>query len=259
MSNNKKPRIGLALGGGGVRGGAHVGVLKVLEEYGIEIDLIAGTSAGSVVAALFAHGYTADDIAGIFVNAELTDLLSLRPSRMGLMTPTGCSKLIKQHTNDGRIENCKIPLYIVTADLISRRQIVFTEGETALAVHASSAIPGLMNPVRHNGMLLADGGILNNCPADIVRNAGADIVLAVNLHCIANFEPKNTMDIIFRAMDMVGDSITGDALADWLVYPIDEPIGILEKHMIEKSMHLGEKAARASINQLLAILDKFSA
>ena len=250
----KKPLIGLALSGGGVRGGAHIGVLKVLEEHGIKIDMVAGTSAGSAVAALFAYGYNSSQLADIFVKADLLDLLRLRPSRMGLITPTGYSKIISQFTDNGKIEDAKIPLFIVAANLITKKSVVFDKGDVTLAVHASSAIPGLMNPVRHDNMLLADGGILNNCPVDVLHERGADVILAVNLSCGANFEPKNTIDIIFRAMDMIVDYNPLNIKADWVLSPIDEPIGILDRRMIEKSMQLGEKAARENIDTLLGFL-----
>ena len=254
INNNLK--VGLALGGGGVRGGAHIGVLKVLEEYGIKIDLIAGTSAGSAVAALYAYGYKAQQIEEIYAKTDVIDLLKWRPTKKGLVNPSGYSKILSQYTDNGKIEDAKIPLYIVTTDLISRKQVIFNSGDIVTAVTASSAIPGMMPPVRHNGMLLSDGGILNNCPCDVLRNNGADIILAVNLSCIANYEPKNTVDIVFRAMDIITDHSEQSVHADWIISPIDVPVGILERHMIEKSMRMGEKNARRNIDSLLSLLQE---
>ncbi|MCL2817097.1 MAG: patatin-like phospholipase family protein [Clostridiales bacterium] len=252
-----RPKIGLALGGGGVRGSAHVGVLNVLEEYGVEIDMLAGTSAGSAVAALYAFGYSPQSLQEILGSLNLREILRLSPGRMGLISSRGYAELIRKHTNNGLIEQAAKKLFIVSVDLISQKEFVFTSGEVAPAVQASSSLPGLMPPLRHQGMLLADGGILNNCPARCLYDAGADVVLAVNLSCLAEYEPKNTVDVLFRSMDIIANNNSGQADADWVVNPITEPIGVLDRHMLERARQLGEEAARREIGRLLELLASY--
>ncbi|MCL2677666.1 MAG: patatin-like phospholipase family protein [Clostridiales bacterium] len=252
-----RPKIGLALGGGGVRGGAHIGVLKVLEEHGVEIDMLAGTSVGAAVAALYAFGHGPQSLREILGSLNLWEILRPRPGRMGLISSRGYAELIRRHTNNGLIEQAQKQLLVVSVDLISQKEFVFTSGEVAPAVQASSAIPGLMPPLPHRGMLLADGGILDNCPVRCLREAGAEVVLAVNLSCRAAHEPKNTVDVIFRAMDIITNNNAGRTEADWLVSPISEPIGVLERNMTERAMQLGEEAACREIGRLMTLLVAF--
>jgi len=253
----KKPQIGLALGGGGVRGGAHVGVLKVLEEHGVQIDMLAGTSAGAAVAALYAFGHGPQSLEHILGKLNPREILRLQPGKMGLISSRGYGEMIREHTKGGLIEQAGKRLFIVAADLIGQKEYIFTSGDAALAVSASSALPGLMPPLRHKGMLLADGGILNNCPVKCLYEAGADLVLAVNLSCLADYEPKSTVDVLMRSMDIISNNNMGYIKADWLVSPISEPIGVLDRHMMEKARRLGEEAARREIGRLLELLKAY--
>ena len=240
-----------------MRAGAHIGVLEVLEENNIHIDMVAGTSAGAAVAALYAWGCNSQTMKDLFLHLDLPALIGARPSMTGLLIPEGYLRIIRTQTNDGNIEDARIPLFIVAADLVSKKQFVFQKGNIATAVHASSALPGLIKPVKQDDMLLIDGGILNNCPGNILRENGADIVLAVNCSCMAPYKPKNHVDVLFRAMDMIGDCDPGRIDGDWVISPINRPMGILERKAIEKSYLLGKECANAHIDELKEILRKY--
>lgn len=255
--NRSKPKIGIAFGGGGTRAGAHVGVLEVLEANGISADIVSGTSAGSAIAALYAWGYNSAYLKQLFFSAELRSLVDARPSLTGLLVPQGYLDIIRQQTGDGNIEDSAKPLYIMAADLVSRSKIIFDKGSIVTAVHASSAMPGIMKPVKSGSMMLADGGILNNCPTQVLREHGADIVLGINCSCMAEFRPKNHIDILFRAIDMMGDGNPDNIEADWLISPIDEPLGVLDKKAIEKSYELGKHCALQHIEELKELLRNY--
>lgn len=250
----RKPTIGLALGGGGFKGGAHIGVLKVLDEYGIKADMVAGTSIGSAVAALYASGYTWQMMEKLFTNFDLDSLIKVRPSRKGLVPAEGYTELIHTCVKGKKIEEMDIPLRIVAVDLVSWKKVVFERGETAPAVRASSAIPGVFTPVKMGDMLLVDGFILDNCPTSVVRAMQPDIVLAVSLFAPNHNEPQNMVEIINRSIDVAtAANIRLDA--DWLVKPIAQPVDSMSSKIIAECLELGEKAARAQIDDLLAIIE----
>ena len=209
------PRIGLVLSGGGARGGAHVGVLKALEEFDVHVDYIAGTSMGAIIGALYASGYSPEEIESFLIetdwNKGLTDqpdrqhrtmrkkLLErqdLIPYRLGfnkgsLQLPLGAVE--GQHLDQifhefflpvAQIKNfdhLPLPFRAVATDLVTGEAVVLSEGSLANSVRASMSVPGVFAPVRIDGRLLVDGGMANNLPVDVVRSMGADIVIAVDI------------------------------------------------------------------------------
>jgi NTE family protein len=179
-----RPTIGLALSGGGARGLAHIGVLKVLTAAGIPIDCIGGTSMGGVLAAAFACGIPIDEIEATAMQLahmrELVRLLDLSPQRRGLLEGMRVRDFLARLFLDRNIENLPIRLALPAVDLVQAREIVFTSGLVLPAVLATIAIPGLFQPVEIGPYRLVDGGILNNLPVDRVRELGADIVIAID-------------------------------------------------------------------------------
>jgi NTE family protein len=176
--------VGLALSSGGARGIAHVGVLRVLEREGIPIDLVAGTSMGSLVGGLYAAGHSIDDIARFVsdfhrrlrLNGGLLDL-SL-PPRTGLIKGQRFRNYLEQVFGGVTFEELKIPLYVVAADVLTGEEVVFDQGSLADAVRASTSIIGLVSPHQYNGRYLVDGGAVNPLPASVLAEKGADIILA---------------------------------------------------------------------------------
>ena len=249
------PKIGIAFGGGGFKGSAHVGVLKVLAEYGIKADMVAGTSIGSAVAALYASGYTWQMMEQIFTKFDLESFIKLRPSRQGLIPATGYTELIHTCVKGKRIEDMDIPLKIVAVDLVSWQKVVFDKGETAPAVRASSALPGVFTPVKMGDMLLVDGFILDNCPCGIVREMGADIVIGICLFSPNHSQPQNMVEIINRSLD-IATAANLRVDADWKLFPIPHYINSMSTKSLAECMKWGEEAARAKIDDLLQIIAK---
>lgn len=180
------PTIGLALGGGGARGLAHIGVLKVLEDADISIDLLAGTSMGGLIAAFYAAGWSAADIESeVLQLRKLSQLLNLvdlgLPHRAFLSGEKFHAFLKEKLGAQLTFSELDLPLALTAVDLVTGMQIILREGPVAEAVRATIALPSVIEPVKRNDQILVDGGVLNNVPADQARALGADIVIAVNV------------------------------------------------------------------------------
>lgn len=240
-------KIGLALSGGGARGLAHIGVLKVLEQEGIAIDCLAGTSMGGLIAAAYAAGLSPD-----FMEQEarrmgrLHNLLALAdPSlaRRGFFQGRKVCRYLIGHLGDRTFDDLRLPLTLVAVDLNAGQEVHLNQGRVADAVRATIAIPGVLTPVERDGQLLVDGGLLNNLPADVVRGMGADVVIAVDLFSDGQAElyliqalrrrryvPNglvDTADVLWRSLEMMRREINRRRLAEIrpgvLIQPVSPP------------------------------------
>ncbi|MEN6290489.1 MAG: patatin-like phospholipase family protein [Methanobacterium sp.] len=176
----------MALSGGGARGFAHIGVLKVLSVAGYKIDLIAGTSMGAIIGAAYAGGYAPETIEELAIKfsrlKEIIKLLDINPPRKGLLVGNRVKKYLEKIFQEQHLfSDLSIPFGLNAVDLISGREIPFYSGELLPAIMASISIPGIFAPVKLNGYYLVDGGLLNNLPVSIARSMGADIVIAINV------------------------------------------------------------------------------
>jgi len=174
-------KIGLALGGGGAKGFAHIGVLRALEQLGIYADIITGTSMGGIVGGLYAAGLSVDRIESVMRATGFTVLAAREPSHLGMF---GKAKLIQALRNVlGRVTFEQLPrkLAVVAADLEAEAEVILDTGDVVEALLATSAFPGLFAPERRDGRYLIDGGVLNNVPFDVARHLGADYVIACNV------------------------------------------------------------------------------
>lgn len=248
-----RKKVGVAFGGGGLRGPAHVGILKVFSEYGIPIDFVAGTSIGAAVAALYASGYDWEKLDFMFSKYDIESILKVRPSRKGFIPATGYVDLIRTCTRGKNIEDMDIPLKIVAVDLISHKKIVFDKGDTALAVRASSAIPGVFTPVKMGNMLLADGFLLDNCPGGVVRGMGADVVIAISLYAPDFSEPNNIFDIVDRALHVATSSFQ-EIDGDVILKPIPRYTSPLDTKGIAQAFAWGEACAREHIEEIIKLI-----
>lgn len=179
-------KIGLALGGGGARGLAHIGVLKVLEAEGIPIHYIAGTSMGGIIGAFYAAGLSMEQIEASAHRTgrlrEILRLIDLRLSTQGALKGMRIRKrLAKDLGEELTFADLRIPLTLMATDLISGREIMLSEGNVVEAVRATLSVPAVFIPVQTDNLRLADGGVLNNVPADVVRRMGAEVVIAVDV------------------------------------------------------------------------------
>ena len=174
----KKKKIGIALGGGGVKGSVHLGALRAFEEEGISFDVVAGTSIGSIVGALYARGLSWREIEGVILNSTLSDVKSLIVSRLSGM---GVDGIISAMTGGVEFSDLKLPFGAVAVDLDSGEEIVFTKGNLIKSIGASSAIPPYFNAVEIDGRRYVDGAFANIIPCDVAKSLGADVVIGIDL------------------------------------------------------------------------------
>jgi NTE family protein len=216
-------RIGLALSGGGARGISHIGVLKALEELGVNISVIAGTSAGSIVGSLYAHGYKADEIMSIVMETKL--FRSMRPAWTwtGLLSLEGLQDVLKKYIPHNQFQSLKIPLTVVATDIRKGKAEYFSEGDLIPAVLASCCVPAVFNPIALRGNTYVDGGLTDNLPASCIRD---QCNLLIGSHCnyIADgFDIKNIRSIIERSLLIAinGNTMISKQNCDILIEPPD--------------------------------------
>lgn len=180
----RRPRIGLALGSGSARGLAHIGVLRALKEARIEVDVVAGTSMGAVIGAVFAAGRL-EGLTAKLQNLDWQSIVALLDPvfpRSGLIDGQKIAEFVRAHVPSARIEDLLLPFAAVATDINNGEQVVATAGDLTEAVRASIAVPGIVTPVRSNGRILVDGGLVNPVPVSVTRAMGADLVIAVDLN-----------------------------------------------------------------------------
>jgi len=174
-------KIGLALGGGSVRGLAHIGVLKVFEKERIPIDYIAGTSIGALIGASYSSGLSAQRIEQLALTAKLKELIDFTEPKTGFIAGKKIEKYIRKITAHKEFSELDIPLRVVATDLANGEKVVFREGDVAKAVRASISLPGVFSSVKIGKKELIDGGMVDPVPVDVVKKMGADIIIAVDL------------------------------------------------------------------------------
>ena len=186
-------KTGIALGGGGAKGLAHIGVLKVLQEHGIVPDLVAGTSIGALVGALYClRGdiRAVEEFALGFEGANLTPYLAPRPSGSGLVSEKRIRSFLEKTLGSGLIEELDRPFFCPATDIRSGREVLLDRGPLALAVRASISVPIIFRPVRIGGGYLVDGGLVNPVPVDALKRSGADFTVAVNIITPRSLHPR---------------------------------------------------------------------
>ncbi len=177
-------RVGLALGSGAARGLAHIGVLRALDEAGIAVEVIAGTSMGALIGAVHAAG-TLDSLAATFRTLDwprMVSFLDVVLPKSGLIDGARIAALVREHVRSGAIERLARPFAAVATDIVTGEEVVIRSGDVIEAVRASIAVPGIFTPVRRNGRILVDGGLVNPVPVAVARALGAGCVIAVDLN-----------------------------------------------------------------------------
>lgn len=255
------PRLGLALGGGAARGFAHVGVIQVLEQNGIRPDLVAGTSAGSLVAALYASGMNGAELERAALSMEeatLTDW-TLPINGRGVLKGDALARYVRQAVNGRLIEQMALPLGILATDLGSGQGTLFRRGDAALAVRASSAVPGVFTPVAIAGREFVDGGLVAPVPVSQARAMGAEVVLAVDIS--ADPEGNNAsgmLQVLLQTTAIMGQSINRHELkgADVVLRPALSGVGSADFSARQRSIAAGRAAMLAALPRLKAELAK---
>jgi NTE family protein len=204
----RKPVVGLALGGGAARGLAHIGVIKMLEASGIDVDVVAGTSAGSVVGALYASGM---DAFAMQQAALMLDEGSIRDVRLfsgGLVQGKRLQDYVDGLVRERPLERLKRPFAAVATELETGRRFVFRHGDTGQAVRASCSVPGVFEPVAVGGRHYVDGGLVSPVPVDAARELGADFVIAVDISARSDGSlPEDMLGIVARSVVIMGQHL----------------------------------------------------
>jgi NTE family protein len=219
---SRKKKIGLALGSGGAKGFAHIGVLKVLEREGIKIDMIAGSSMGAVIGALYGVHMNATALEKITTGFELKNYFDIGLPRSGLIKGDKLEKYLRKLLNNLKFKDLPFQLFVCATDLVSDKEIVFNEGDLTKAIRASISIPGLFYPVENKERILIDAGIKDPLPIDILKQNGCDFIIAVNLvkeedrmpvyESATNVQSKklklpNILDISTKSEEMIEEEI----------------------------------------------------
>src|SRR5690606_13853153 len=201
---NMKPKIGLALGAGGARGLAHIGVIQVLEEHRISVDMVAGSSIGSLVGALYAMGHDGNTLARFAQLCREKFFYDFTVSKMGIIQGNKIKELLSLITQRKRIEELPIPLAIVATNLTNGEKVLFREGYVADAICASISIPGIFVPVEMDGKLLVDGSVVDRVPVSVVKQMGADIIIAVDISTLKkNVQVNSIVDVMLQSIDIM--------------------------------------------------------
>lgn len=255
----KALKIGLALGGGAARGFAHVGVIAVLEEAGLKPQLVVGTSAGSLVAALYASGKTSAQLQQTALNMEevaITDWMLPIVGR-GMFRGDALARYVNELVAGRLLENMVIPLGVVATDLGTGNAVLFQRGDTGTAVRASSAVPAVFVPVKINGRDYVDGGLVSPVPVRFARQMGADVVIAVD---ISNPPEANTADgtlqILLQTFAIMGKSINQYEMAgaDVVVRPSLVGLKSADFTSRQRAIDAGRAAMLAALPALRAKL-----
>ena len=253
------PRIGLALGGGAARGFAHVGVIQVLEEAGIRPNLVVGTSAGSLVAAIYASGKTGTQLQQVALTMEeaaITDW-TLPIFNNGMLRGDALARYVNRQVGSKMIENMPLALGIVATDLQSGHGILFQRGDTGTAVRASSAVPAVFQPVRIAGHDYVDGGLVSPVPVRFARQMGAELVIGVDISSPpeANLA-SGVLEILLQTFSIMGKSINSFELkeADVVVRPALNGVGSSDFGARRRSIEAGRQAMLQMLPQLKAAI-----
>jgi NTE family protein len=252
-----EPKIALVLGGGAARGFAHVGVIRVLEQERIPVDLVVGTSVGSLIGALYASERNSFELEWAAFQLRREDLFDFglvsAVLGMGLAKGEQLEAFVKVRVKQHRIEELEIPFAAVATDLNWGERIVLDKGPIARAVRASSAIPGVFEPVAHDGKILVDGGVVDNLPVEVARAKGADIVIAVDIgEDVGNVNITNMLDVMLQATNIMF-AVNADHRkvgADVLVEPEVGGVGMLDFDKRKACMDAGIEAARKAVPRI---------
>ncbi len=258
IRRRKPKKIGLALSGGGVRGAAHVGVLRILEREGIRPDCVVGVSAGSIVGAGYCAGMSVAKMEEIALNLQWSKLGRIVRPRLGFFDSQRLESYVTELIGDLQFAELSIPFAAVAADILTGQLVILREGSVAQAVRASCALPGIFTPVERGDQLLVDGGVINNLPVSVAREMGADYVIAVDLLPLPptrRARPQNLFEmwaLSFYTLLRVTHAEGKDA--DCLITPAVGSYGTFEFSKIEEVLKKGVEAAEAKIDQIKADL-----
>lgn len=256
----RKPRIAVALGAGGARGFAHIGVLQVLEEMGIRVDLVAGSSMGSLIGAYYCSGMDTRYIETLAVNLKRRHWIDFTVPKMGLVNGQRIMDMVRFLTQGKNIEELPIPLAIIATDVEKGERVVFREGPIHQAVRGSISIPGIFTPHRYGGRLLVDGGVIDRVPVNVAREMGADIVIGVDVGVFdREVQVKSIFDVIFQSIEIMEREILRARIlsADVMIRPDVGHISSTAFTQIEECIALGRESAEQVAELIRTTIDNW--
>ena len=256
----REPKVALVLGGGSAKGFAHVGVIRVLEQEKIPIDMVIGTSVGSLIGGIYASNPDSFQLEWLAFKIERTDILdfSIVYSKMGPVQGAKLEAFVEQNVKVRKVEDTKIPFFPVATDLNTGETVILEKGSLAKAIHASCAIPGIFVPVTFGKRTLVDGGVTDNVACDIARNRGADIIIGVSLQKdVKNYQIDSAIDVIAQSVNILMREASRSKLeaADVIIEPDVRGVSLFDFSQKKMLMEEGIKATRKAvprINELLA-------
>ena len=252
-------KIALALGGGAARGFAHIGVIKALEAQGIVPDMVAGTSAGSVVGALYASGLNGFALQKLALGMEEDMVADWTLPNRGVLKGEALQDFINQKVKHRALEKLPKRMGVVATDLRSGEKVLFQLGDTGIAVRASSAVPGVYQPVAISGREYVDGGLTSPVPVLSARDLGADFVIAVDVSNVGSRDKlSSTLDVLLQTFAIMGQAISRHELehADMVIRPKTGAVSSTDFQDRHLAILEGEKAATAIMPELKAKLAK---
>ncbi len=255
----KPAKVAVVLGAGASKGFAHIGVLKVLEGQKIPINMVVGTSAGSLVGCLYASGLSAFQLQDLAMKIEKKDVIDYTVPNNGFIKGEKLEDFINRTVKNAPIEKLSIRFYAVATDIAKGDEAVFVSGNTGKAVRASCSVPGVFQPVKMTGRTYVDGGVVSPVAVDVARRNGADVVIAVDISGgIEGDIPQGTMDTILQSVDIMYAKISEFQLkkADIVIRPDVRNIGSTEMEKRHQAILEGEKAAFAALPAIQKIMDR---
>jgi NTE family protein len=246
-------KVGLALSGGAVLGCAHIGVLQALDESGIRVTHISGTSIGALIASFYAFGFSGKEIEGIAGVLRWPHLTRPSPSRLGLLSQEQLRRTLRSRIGDVQVEEAAIPLAMVATDISTGEKIVMTEGDLALAASASACFPGIFVPVEREGRLLVDGGLVEHLPLSPLRAWQVDRIIGVDAFLGMTFQrPTRLLDLIKNSVDIVLVQASRRVVeeVDLLIAPDLHAFSSTELKDIPGLVKAGYSAAREALREL---------
>lgn len=254
------PKIGLALGSGGARGFAHLGVIKTLLDAEIPIDMIAGSSMGAMVGCFYGAGLDIERLYKLSRVFKRKYYLDFTIPKMGFIAGNRVKELIRIFTHGRNLEQLDIPVHVVATELMTGDKVVFKEGPIADAVRASIAIPGIFVPEKYDGKLLIDGGVVDRVPVSVVEDMGADIIIAVDVSRInRNTEITSIYDVIMQSIDILQMEIVSnrEIASDVMIRPPVEKYSSRAFTNIDEIIAIGEEETKKHIETIKGMIEEW--
>jgi NTE family protein len=254
----RQAKVALVLGAGASRGFAHIGVLKILAGSRVPVHMIVGTSAGSFVGSLYAYGFSAFQLQKIALSIDKGDIIDYVVPDNGFIKGERLETYINNLVQNTPLDKMRIPFHAVATNVQNGKEVVFSTGNTGMAVRASCAIPGIFRPVKIDDVMYVDGGVVSPVAVDAARRLGADVVIAVDISADLDAkQPEGTIDTLLQSIGIMQSRISGAQLsrADIVIRPKVGGIGTAEFDKRSDAIMEGEKAALEAIPAIQKILD----